>query len=143
MLRHVLSFATAASLLTAASISVAASGQAKPRLKVEPAPYTSPTSGPVMFTAYCADCHGPEGKGNGHAAPALRTSPPDLTRIAASNGGSFPELKVVSAIEGHPNLADRTDMPAWSRVFRGLGDNQEAVIRTHLLMDYVASLQVK
>lgn len=96
-----------------------------------------------MFRAYCADCHGPDGAGKGQASPALRTQPPDLTRIAASNGGRFPALKVLTAIEGHPNLADRTDMPAWSRVFRGLGDNQEAVIRTHALMDYVAALQVK
>jgi mono/diheme cytochrome c family protein len=55
-----------------------------------PAPYTSPISGSEMYREYCAACHGVSGKGNGPAAPALKTTPTDLTQLAARNGGVFP-----------------------------------------------------
>lgn len=39
----------------------------------------SPASGPEMYTAYCAVCHGIDGKGKGPAAEALKVPPTDLT----------------------------------------------------------------
>jgi mono/diheme cytochrome c family protein len=50
---------------------------------------TSPTSATEMYTAYCAVCHGVDGKGNGPAAEALRVRPPDLTTLAKKNGGKI------------------------------------------------------
>ena len=46
--------------------------------------------GPDLYHAHCAACHGPEGKGNGPAAAALKTKPADLTILTKNNGGKFP-----------------------------------------------------
>ena len=39
---------------------------------------TSPASGQEMYKAYCAVCHGTDGKGGGPAASALKVPPPTL-----------------------------------------------------------------
>src|SRR5436190_24402032 len=53
-----------------------------------------------IFRDNCAACHGPDGKGHGPAAGALRHAPPDLTLIAQRNGGTFPADKVKAVIAG-------------------------------------------
>src|SRR5215472_152450 len=72
----------------------------KTEIKKVPATYTNPTSGRQMYDAYCASCHGQGGKGNGPAAPALKTMPTDLTQLAMNNGGVFPETHVMAVIKG-------------------------------------------
>ena len=52
------------------------------KIKKVPANPTSAGSGKEMFDAYCASCHGVDGKGNGPAAPALKKQPADLTLLA-------------------------------------------------------------
>ena len=47
-------------------------------------------AGADLFAAYCATCHGKNGKGKGTVVPALKVAPPDLTLIARRNGGTFP-----------------------------------------------------
>ena len=56
--------------------------------------------GQQAFQADCAACHGSSGKGNGPLAAGLETPPPELTRIAARNGGIFPRDYVMSTIDG-------------------------------------------
>ena len=38
--------------------------------------------GRLLFRAYCAACHGADGKGGGPAAASLKSPPPDLTLIS-------------------------------------------------------------
>lgn len=59
-----------------------------------------PVDGRTAYLADCAGCHGADGRGNGPNAPALAVSPPDLTQIAARNGGTFPRDQVMSTIDG-------------------------------------------
>lgn len=61
---------------------------------------TTTTSGPLAFAENCAACHGADGRGAGPAAAGLAVTPPDLTRIAARNGGVFPRDQVASTIDG-------------------------------------------
>jgi mono/diheme cytochrome c family protein len=72
----------------------------KTEIRKVPAPATNPASGKEMFKTYCASCHGANGKGDGPAASALKTTPADLTMLAKNNGGKFPADKVASILRG-------------------------------------------
>lgn len=69
-------------------------------------------TGRALYEAFCAACHGAEGRGNGPAAAGLARRPADLTGIAARNGGGFPMVRVMSHIDGYTRRGDRaTVMP--------------------------------
>jgi mono/diheme cytochrome c family protein len=121
---------------------------AKTEIQKVPAGNVNPTSGKEMYTAYCASCHGPQGKGNGPAAAALKMPPADLTLLAKNNGGKFPDAKVQQAIKGDPDMPSAhgsKEMPVWGPTFWMLGEKSQAQeqLRIHNLASYVASLQQK
>jgi hypothetical protein len=62
---------------------------------------SSAETGAALFAAHCAACHGADARGGGPAAAGLAPAPPDLTRIAARGGGTFPEEAVMSTIDGY------------------------------------------
>ena len=105
----------------------------------------SPASGAGMYRAYCASCHGVDGKGKGPAAPAMKTPPADLTTLVKSHGGKFPEVHVFQTIEGEAAMAAHgsREMPVWGTVFRGLGGSDEARVKLRVrnLTRYIQSLQ--
>ena len=83
-----------------------------------------PVDGPTAYQENCASCHGADGKGNGPAARGLAVAPPDLTMIAARNGGVFPTDQVMSTIDGLDGGKHfSTAMPEF-----GAGDLGETVI---------------
>src|SRR3954469_24677628 len=90
-----------------------------------PAPYTSPASGQEMYKAYCASCHGVDGKGNGPAASALKNPLPDLTTIKARNGGKFPSAHIIQVVRGDSNSPAHgsKDMPVWGPVFLAVSEH--------------------
>jgi mono/diheme cytochrome c family protein len=102
-----------------------------------------------MYMAYCASCHGQDGKGNGPAAAALKTPPTDLTLLAAKNGGKFPDAHVAEIIKGdkltvaHGSKA----MPVWGPVFLSMSmsphDTAQEQMRLSNLTKYVESIQAK
>ncbi len=113
-----------------------------------PTPNVNPSSGKEMYMAYCASCHGANGTGNGPAAAALKSPPPNLTQLASKNGGKFPDAKVQQAIKGDPNMPSAhgsQEMPVWGPTFRLLGQRNEGQtqLRIHNLTNYIASLQQK
>lgn len=73
---------------------------AKPNIKHVPSSYTNPSSGKEVFDAYCASCYGKDGKGDGPAAPALKTPATNLTTPAANYGGTFPATHISEMIQG-------------------------------------------
>jgi mono/diheme cytochrome c family protein len=98
------------------------------------------------FKAYCAVCHGPEAKGNGPAAPALKKAPADLTTIAKRNGGTFSQNDVETVILGTGAMISHgsREMPIWGPVFRGItADDAQMKLRVANLIGYLRSLQVK
>jgi mono/diheme cytochrome c family protein len=110
------------------------------------APQVDPTDAPAMFRAYCAACHGAQARGDGPAAPALKATPADLTRISARNGGKFPTPKVRRYIEGLDEIAAHgsRDMPVWGQALRGVPGGQAGVqLRIEALTRYLESIQVK
>ena len=117
------------------------------QIKKTPAPYTSPSSGKDMYVAYCASCHGKDGKGDGPAAAALKSVPTDLTQLAVKNGGKFPENHVSQTIKGDSGMPSHgsKDMPVWGPIFGAMGSKSDAVVqlRVRNLTKYIASLQQK
>ena len=59
------------------------------------------SSGRQLFETHCAGCHGSAGTGDGPDAAGLGVAVPDLTTIAARNGGTFPKIEVMSTIDGY------------------------------------------
>jgi hypothetical protein len=97
-----------------------------------------------MYTAYCASCHGTDGKCNGPAAPALKTPPANLTQLAAKNGGTFPDAHVAQVVKGDSMTAahGNKEMPVWGPMFLEMEHNTAQVqLRIRNLTKYLASIQ--
>jgi mono/diheme cytochrome c family protein len=107
---------------------------------------TSAASGKEMFNAYCASCHGLNGKGNGPAAAATKTQPTDLTLLAQKNGGKFPSMDVISSIQDGVQTAHGSkEMPVWGPLLSSVSNQSQSVVMQRLsnLSAYIDSLQVK
>jgi mono/diheme cytochrome c family protein len=118
---------------------------AAPVPQVKPAP--EPMSGAAMYTAYCASCHGVDGKGGGPAAPALKSKLPDLTLMARKKNGKFPEGDVYQVIKWGGGIIGHgsKEMPVWGIAFRTLSskDETEVNVRIKSLIQYLESIQQK
>ncbi len=116
---------------------------APPEVKASP----TPMSGEQLYTAYCASCHGIDGKGNGPAAPALKSKLPDLTLMAKKQKGRFPEGDVFQVIKWGGGIIGHgsREMPVWGTAFRTLDGHGEAEvkIRINSLIHYLESIQQK
>ncbi|HTR25718.1 MAG TPA: cytochrome c [Terriglobales bacterium] len=104
-----------------------------------------PTSGKQLYGAYCALCHGPDGKGGGPFSPQLKVPPPDLTQLLKNNHGLYPEMRVREAIDGEfakPSHGS-SEMPIWGPVFREMahGKRDSAQVRINSLVKYLESIQ--
>lgn len=131
-------------LVTALSL---AAQSPQPTIKKVPAAVTPAWSGQQMFKSYCASCHGLDAKGSGPASAALKMAIPDLTTVSRRKDGKFPELQIVSAIQGDMNVTAHgsKDMPVWGHVFREMnnGGEKESQLRVRNLVKYIESLQQK
>jgi len=116
-------------------------------IKHVPIKSTSPVSGKDMYTAYCAVCHGTDGKGGGPAASALKVPPTDLSLLAKNNGGKYPALKVSASIRGESSTAAHgtKDMPVWGSLFWSMSGGHESEVQQRVanLNKYIESLQAK
>ena len=76
--------------------------------------------GQELYLSRCAACHGVGATGDGPVA-GLRTMPvPDLTMLAARNGGLFPRAEVVRTIDGRQMLVGHGGpMPVFGRMLGG------------------------
>jgi len=105
-------------------------------------------TGPQLYSQFCASCHGRQGHGDGPVASSLKVEVPDLTRIAARQGGKFPDDKIRAIIDGRTILmahGSRT-MPIWGMAFRvASGQTPQAEFQTQAmigqLMEFLRSIQ--
>ena len=135
-------------LTVLAVLSVGAGAQeTKKTIKHVPVTATSPTSGQEMYKAYCAVCHGTDGKGNGPAASALKMPATDLTMLSKNNDGQFPDMKVISVIRGEDSLPAHgsREMPVWGQLFWTMSHGHEGEVQQRVsnLTKYIESLQAK
>lgn len=130
-------FVFAVATMAAVVAAVPSSGQKKDA--------TDDWDGGVLFMANCASCHGVSGTGDGPAAPAMRVRPPNLTRLAASNGNLFPSTRTQRIIDGRDVGAHgNPDMPVWGTAFkRTAGGPSEVEIKARIaaIVRYLESIQ--
>ena len=101
-------------------------------------------AGRDSFDAFCASCHGRNGRGDGPVASELRTRPADLSQLARRNGGAFPAEQVQAFITGTGRaLAAHgpTEMPIWGSTFRAFEADTRVRQRIGNLVTYIGTLQ--
>ena len=124
---------------------VAAQTPPPPQVKTAPATAFVGIEGKETFVAYCAVCHGAEGRGNGPAAPALKMPVPDLTTLAKRHG-KFDGAAIERRIMGDdqmPAAHGSMTMPIWGPVFKKSGDRNTTILRLTNLVKYLDDLQAK
>ena len=105
-------------------------------------------SGVRLYQVYCASCHGLEGHGDGPVAPLVKARVPDLTGLAARNGGTFPADPLYRVIDGQqasPTHGTRK-MPVWGFEFYGTDADDSAAHRQATetitrLVEYLRTIQ--
>lgn len=153
-------FLLAVALMTAFATAAAAAQEAA-RPSSRPMRQISSVDGKDLYAEYCAPCHGREGKGDGPRAKDLSKAVPDLTRIAARNGGQFKRSKIERFISGEdrPGSSPRIDpktgrtvimtadgpdpMPVWQLMFRRMWSDQPPQLRIANIARYLEKIQVK
>jgi len=119
-------------------------------LPILPAAAESGT-GARIYSAHCAICHGPSGRGDGDYAMFLKVAPADLTQLSAENDGAFPFEDVYRVIDGRTDLAAHgpREMPIWGYEFSRLAVREGEWInpevwaagRIFLLIQHIRTLQ--
>lgn len=114
-------------------------------IKKVPVSRTSASSGEQMFRAYCTACHGLTGKGDGPAAAAFKKAPRDLTKLAQSNGGKYPEAMVHATLKLQEGTVHGSAvMPVWGPLLSSASGSQaETELRITNLVRYIQTLQAK
>lgn len=112
-----------------------------------PAIAQNPEAGAQTFATFCAACHGETARGDGPVASLLTLPPPDLTRLAERNGGTFPLIEVIYRIDGRaPIAAHGSPMPPFGGMFEGQDATMKTpagqpVLTTRTIVDLVAYLE--
>jgi hypothetical protein len=89
------------------------------------------------------------GEGNGPAAPAFKQAPTNLTLLAKTHGGKYPQDTVKTTLTFGTNVPAHGDakMPVWGGLFdsldSGLGESSVPELRIKNLTDYIKTLQAK
>jgi mono/diheme cytochrome c family protein len=134
-------------LVISASAFAQDAAKTPPTVKHVPITRVPADSGKDMFATYCAVCHGATAKGDGPAASALKTPPPDLTVLSKKNGGKYPSAHVAAVIRGQDTLVSHgtAEMPMWGPLFSSIsgGHTSQVEQRISNLAQYIGTLQVK
>ncbi len=134
-------------VFSTATLALAQDSQTK--VKKESIKPMSTTSGEQMYKAYCAVCHGTTGKGDGPAAAEFKTPPSNLTLLAQTHNGKYPDAYVTQVIQTGPQNAKAhgsKDMPVWGTTFSAIDNSTtkgESTQRIYNLNKYIESLQAK
>lgn len=142
MLKRVIVIAGAAGLLLAAGYANPSKNSTETKI---PVGWLNPADGKLMYTGYCAPCHGADGRGNGPVAPVLKSQPTDLTTLSKSNGGKFPETHIVAVLQFGADVPAHgtAQMPVWGPILGKISNvhTQEKMLRMANLTRYLKTMQ--
>ncbi len=101
-----------------------------------------PHFGGDMYRAYCASCHGVDGRGNGPSAYTLKSTPTDLTKLRGPDG-KFPTVKIQAILaEVGTSAHGSAEMPLWGDLFRSTQEDPSiSKLRIYNLTRYLESIQ--
>lgn len=92
-------------------------------------PEAEAASGEEIYNFYCAQCHGPTGKGDGiNVTEDMPATPRDLSNAAEMNKLSDADIKNV-VLDGGPAMGKSGVMPPWKKT---LTDGEVDSIVKHL-----------
>jgi len=106
-------------------------------------------SGLETYEQLCSSCHGVDAHGEGPVAPLMKVGVPDLTRLAARDGGEFPAEDVRRIIDGRSDRRAHgpRDMPVWGWQLYNTSNADDAGERARTsakidrLVEYLRSIQ--
>lgn len=114
---------------------------------VIPVGKTSSWDGKQMYTAYCAPCHGVDGRGHGPAASALKVAPADLSNLAKMNHGKFPDTHLLAVLQFGVEMPAHgsVQMPVWGPILASFNRTSpvDGQLRASNLVRYLQTLQAK
>jgi len=144
MLKRAIVMAAAAGIIMATGYANQSNNKAKVVIPVE---RVNPTDGKLMYSNYCAPCHGADGRGGGPVAGVLKSQPTDLTTLAKAHGGKFPDTHVVAVLQFGPDVPAHgtAQMPVWGPILGNISNvqTQEKNLRMSNLSRYLKSIQAK
>lgn len=148
ILRSLICVAAAASVVVLAGAGTPKkNGEDQPALNPDTTHLIESMDGVALYKAYCATCHGTDGKGIGPMTEWLRIKSPDLTRLSIREGGKFPLVRVQRIIAGEENITaghGTREMPVWGPVFSQIAWDQDlGRIRVYNLAKYLEKIQEK
>ncbi|HKS54842.1 MAG TPA: c-type cytochrome [Steroidobacteraceae bacterium] len=112
---------------------------------------TAQLTGMEMYQQLCSSCHGVNGHGDGPVSSLIKIGVPDLTRLAAHDGGEFPTEDVRRTIDGRwdRRAHGARDMPVWGWQLYDASSKDDAAERAVVdsmidrLVQYLRSIQVE
>lgn len=112
---------------------------------------TTQLTGVDMYQQLCASCHGASAHGDGPVSSLIKTGVPDLTQLAARDGGEFPTEDVRRTIDGRwdRRAHGARDMPVWGwQLYDSSSSNdaqERAVVDSMIdrLVNYLRSIQAE
>jgi mono/diheme cytochrome c family protein len=97
-------------------------------------------NGASVYAAYCADCHGALGRGDGRASAFLNPLVPDLTQVALRHPGAD-TLTLRALVEQGPAV-NAADMPHWEAILNDTyQDRAKRLAILANLAEHLASMQ--
>lgn len=140
-------FITALAAATLVSIGYAQEPAGKITIPVNK---TTASNGKLMYSNYCAPCHGVNGRGEGPVASELKVPPTDLSMLAKDNNGKYPAMHVIAVLRFGAETGfahGSAQMPVWGPILGGMdhtmGSPDAQTLRITNLARYVETLQVK
>ncbi|HUK30998.1 MAG TPA: c-type cytochrome, partial [Candidatus Acidoferrum sp.] len=143
-LKRTLQIAMALALAGIALPGASQQSQTAQKTEKQPPALIHSLSGLDLFQAYCAPCHGLDGRGTGPVAPVLKSKVPDLTLLTRNYHGQFPAPYVRQVITGELAVMGHgsREMPVWGPIFHQVENDMDwGDVRVTNLMSYLMKIQ--
>jgi cytochrome c1 len=111
----------------------------QPKIVLEEIEPVDSLDGDQIYKAYCADCHGEFGRGDGRLAGSLGVEVPDLTRMV-DDAGRFDRSEVRRAI-ARRHMVPVEEAESWYDVLVGSFGTKKGQMMLSSLSGYLETLQ--